>query len=68
VIEHQATGLLVPALSTEAFADALGTLVSDPDQRWAVAADALARVQRDHSLSAMSRAYEGLYRELAGER
>ncbi|HZX89532.1 MAG TPA: glycosyltransferase [Rudaea sp.] len=65
VIEHQVTGLLVPASQPPALALALRDLVAAPGRRAALGAAASRTIARDHSLAAMAAAYAGLYRDLA---
>jgi len=62
---HQSTGILVPASMPQALARALCDLAEDDDRRDALAAAALRRVTREHSLAAMAAAYGRMYRELA---
>jgi len=68
VIHDGSNGLLVPPLSAEALAQGLSTLVADRTLRSDLAASALRGIARDHSLTAMTKAYERLYDELADER
>jgi glycosyltransferase involved in cell wall biosynthesis len=65
VIEHQLTGLLVPASQPQALGVALRELVAAPGRRAALGAAASRSVARDHSLAAMAAAYGRLYRDLA---
>lgn len=68
VIRDGSTGVLVPALSADALAQGLATLVADDQRRSELVEAALRSIARDHSLSAMTGAYERLYDELADER
>lgn len=65
VIEHEVTGLLVPASEPEALTAALRDLVAAPGRRAAFGAAASRVVARERSLEAMAAAYARLYRELA---
>ena len=64
VIEHQVTGLLVPANEVEPLALALGALAAAPGRRAALGAAACRAVAREHSLAAMAAAYGRLYHDL----
>jgi len=64
VIEHQVTGLLVPANAAEPLALALADLAGAPDRRAALGAAACRAIAREHSLVAMAAAYGRLYRDL----
>lgn len=61
LIEHGQTGLLAPAASPAALADALAQLVNDPEQRTRFAQASLARVREQFSLEVMLAAYTRLY-------
>jgi glycosyltransferase involved in cell wall biosynthesis len=65
VIEHEVTGLLVPASQPQALSIALRDLVAAPGRRAALGAAASRRIARDQSLAAMAAAYARLYRDLA---
>jgi glycosyltransferase involved in cell wall biosynthesis len=65
VIDHEVTGLLVPASQPAALTAALRDLVAAPDRRAALGAAASRMIARDHSLAAMAAAYGRLYRDLA---
>jgi glycosyltransferase involved in cell wall biosynthesis len=57
-------GQLVEARCPEGLSAAILQLLRDPASRARLGAAARARTERDHSLSAMTLAYEALYREL----
>lgn len=56
-------GALVPPRDPGALAEAMATLLRDRGGRERMGAVARARVMRDHSIAAMTRAYMALYRE-----
>lgn len=57
-------GVLVPAHDHDAIANALLTVLADPALRSRMGATALARVRKQHSLTAMIDAYARLYAEV----
>lgn len=61
-------GELVEARQPAAFAATMLQLLHDPVRRVRMGAAARARVEREHSLAAMVRAYEALYREFSDAR
>jgi glycosyltransferase involved in cell wall biosynthesis len=65
VIEHEVTGLLVPASQPAGLTAALRDLVAAPERRAALGTAASRMIARDHSLAAMAAAYARLYRDLA---
>lgn len=66
VVESE-TGVIVPSGDTEAMAQALVALVGDPDRARAMGQAGRSRVERQFSLPAMVRAYQGLYDRLMAE-
>lgn len=66
ILEDGRCGLLVPPEDAASMADALRGLLSDRARRQSLAGAARARAERCYSVSAMTRAYEALYCELAG--
>lgn len=65
LVRSQSMGILVPAADPQALARALSELVAAPSRRVAMGTAAREQVQRDHSLAAMSAAYQRLYEELS---
>ncbi|HKA89854.1 MAG TPA: glycosyltransferase, partial [Haliangiales bacterium] len=61
LIDDGATGLVVPAESPEAMADAFVRLARDGDLRRALGARARADAERKHSIEAVASAYQALY-------
>lgn len=64
IIEHGATGLLVPENEPAAAAAALFRLACDPDLRAQMGADARARIQDQFSIATVIRAIEADYESL----
>jgi glycosyltransferase involved in cell wall biosynthesis len=67
VNQHDVTGLVVPPCNPEALADAIRTLVADPQLRQAMGDAALARARNLFQASTMVEAVEGIYREVLGK-
>jgi glycosyltransferase involved in cell wall biosynthesis len=67
-VEDGVTGLLVPERSIGALAEALSTLLRDPEIAARMSRDARERAMSKFSLSACTAALEGLYDEIAGQR
>lgn len=65
VVEHGTTGLLVPPSDPEALADAIESLLDDPDRRATMAAAARDRVER---LFTIDRQVQSLLQLLEGDR
>lgn len=61
LVEHDASGLLVPAQDSAAFASALARLVNDAALRQGLAGASLARARAQFSLDGMIAAYGALY-------
>jgi glycosyltransferase involved in cell wall biosynthesis len=62
-IDHGTDGLLVPPGDVGALADALASLLTDPNQRAALGEAAMQRAHRDFTIQVMADRYEALYRE-----
>jgi glycosyltransferase involved in cell wall biosynthesis len=67
LVQPPGTGILVPPVQADAFAQGLAELIREPERRRACGAAARSRIEREYSLAAMSAAYERLYEELANE-
>ena len=67
VLDDGQSGYLVPAGDAAALADRIIALVDNEVQRQAMGEFARARVRRDFSFAAMSRAYHELFRKLVSE-
>jgi glycosyltransferase involved in cell wall biosynthesis len=67
LVDH-ACGTLVPARDSDAMAEAIITLLRDPDLRKRMGAAARSRVVSNHSLESMTQAYVSLYHELVHAR
>ncbi|MEW5913773.1 MAG: glycosyltransferase [Thermodesulfobacteriota bacterium] len=65
VVQDGASGLLVPARSPEALAQALGRVLSEPELAAALGQAARERVQAHFSLRRMMQEYADIYRQLA---
>lgn len=61
-IEHGRHGLLTPPGDAGALADAIGTVLQDPEYRANLATAACERAQQRFTMDAMTSAYERLYR------
>jgi glycosyltransferase involved in cell wall biosynthesis len=66
LVEHQASGLLVPPANPAALAGAMLALADMPALRRTMGAAARARIEREFSLDAMAQSYDRLYRRLLG--
>jgi glycosyltransferase involved in cell wall biosynthesis len=66
ILEDGRCGVLVPPEDSAAMADALRRVLSDQGMRQSLAHAARARAERCYGVTAMTRAYEALYSELAG--
>jgi glycosyltransferase involved in cell wall biosynthesis len=66
LVEHQVTGLLVPAANPVALAEAMLLLAETPALRHRLGDAARTRIERDFSLDAMAHSYDRLYRRLLG--
>jgi glycosyltransferase involved in cell wall biosynthesis len=64
-IEDGITGLLVAPRDADALAQALTTVLRDPDLRAKLGGAARVRVEQRYSSTSMVDAYEGLYERLA---
>jgi glycosyltransferase involved in cell wall biosynthesis len=62
------TGLLVPSSSPRALAEALASILRDPDARRAMGVAGRERARVEFSLDAMLRRYDALYLELARQK
>jgi starch synthase len=63
IVEHGATGLLVPPDDEPALAGALVALLAEPEEAARMGARGRERLEREFSLAAMMSATEKLYRE-----
>ena len=68
IIRHQATGLLVEPGSSEALADAITLLLSDPQNRQAMGMAARRRIQERFSVPAMVNGNIRVYEKVMGSR
>jgi glycosyltransferase involved in cell wall biosynthesis len=66
VIEHGASGLLVPPGSAQAIQAALLELIEQPQKRQALAQTALRQVRERYDLGVMVDGYRRLYQKAAG--
>jgi glycosyltransferase involved in cell wall biosynthesis len=66
LVEHQASGLLVPPANPAALAGAMLALADMPALRRTMGAAGRARIEREFSLDAMAQSYDRLYRRLLG--
>lgn len=66
LVEHDVSGLLVPAANPEALAAAMLMLAEAPSLRRRMGDAARARIEREFSLDAMALSYDRLYRRLLG--
>jgi glycosyltransferase involved in cell wall biosynthesis len=64
IVEDGVTGYLVPAGQEEPMAALIGRLLSDPSLRGRMGAAGRARIEAEHSMTGMVRAYSDLYEEL----
>lgn len=67
VIEHGKTGLLVPARSADALAQALASLADDAAERQVLGERGRAAVEKRFTIDRMVEEYANVYSELAGE-
>ena len=65
LVQHGATGLLVPAQQPDALASALSQLIMDPEKRRHMGYLGQQRAHQEFSLERMIRSYEELYLSLA---
>jgi glycosyltransferase involved in cell wall biosynthesis len=68
IVRDGAAGLLAPVGDAAAFADAVGTLLDDPDRRHRLGAAAAAAVARDRDLAGTARRLDDVLRRAAAER
>ena len=68
VVEDPDTGILVPPDDPVALADAIATLLSDPQRAAAIGRRARERALQRFSLERMAGSYEDLYRDVLGAR
>jgi glycosyltransferase involved in cell wall biosynthesis len=66
VVEHDRTGLLVPRRDPSALADAIGSLLSDPERGRRLAAAAAEHVH-EYTIDAVAARFAGLYEQLVSE-
>ena len=66
VVQHQKTGLLVPARDSVALADAIASLLSNHEQRAAMGASGREFVMREHSKEKIGQHFLDLYQECLG--
>jgi glycosyltransferase involved in cell wall biosynthesis len=66
-VEHEKTGLLVPAGDIDAIAGALARLAENPGLRKDLTGTALSRVRSEFSIARMAREHEKLYLEVRGK-
>jgi glycosyltransferase involved in cell wall biosynthesis len=64
IVQHDVTGLLVPARAPRALADGIAELLLDRERAASLAAAGRKVVERDYSLEAMVRTMESIYREV----
>jgi glycosyltransferase involved in cell wall biosynthesis len=64
IVENEREGLLVPAGSPDALAEAIGRLLGDPPLRERLGKAALERVQREFNADAITQQYERAYHSL----
>jgi glycosyltransferase involved in cell wall biosynthesis len=64
LIEHGASGLIVPPKDESALAADIGKLIDDPHRATRFGREARQRVERDHSRAAMVARFEAFYRRL----
>lgn len=62
IVQHEVTGVIVPAMDVPALAAAMGQLGRDADRRQAMGERGRAWALREGSVQAMATAYEALYR------
>jgi glycosyltransferase involved in cell wall biosynthesis len=67
-VEHGSTGLLVPPDRPAALAEAMRSLLDDPNRREAMGNRARARALRSFTTPPMTRSYEALYRRILKDR
>lgn len=67
VIEHDRSGLLVPFGDTEAMAQAVQSLMQDPERRFSLGQSARLRAQELFSAAAILPKYEALYRRVCSD-
>lgn len=67
-VEHDATGLVVPARDAESLGGAIVELLRKPERRQAMGLAARARAERDYGLSGFLEAYERHYRDCISKR
>jgi sugar transferase (PEP-CTERM/EpsH1 system associated) len=61
VVESEVTGLLVPARDPEALADAINSVIADPQRGRQMGQAARSRVESHFDIGAMTKQYEALY-------
>lgn len=66
LVQHQVSGLLVPAREPDRLADALRTLAQAPEMRQRMGQAARLRIEQEFSLDGMVRSFDRLYRRLLG--
>jgi glycosyltransferase involved in cell wall biosynthesis len=66
-IEHRSTGLLVPPECPTALAEAIRSLLDDPNRREAMGIRARETAVRSFTAPSMARSYEALYRRVLNE-
>jgi glycosyltransferase involved in cell wall biosynthesis len=68
IVEDGVTGILVPPGDPAALAEAVGTLLSDPERARALGLAGQARVEREFTVERMTDGYLALYERLLAER
>ena len=68
LVEHDSTGILVPAGDVEDFARALARLLEDSDSRARMGAAGRRRVQTHFDLTKTAHQFEAILEDLAGRR
>jgi glycosyltransferase involved in cell wall biosynthesis len=68
LVQNGRTGLLFPAKSEEGLAEALRTLISQPELRRRMGVESLARVRAEFTVTAIRDRYQSLYHQILTEK